>query len=216
MRTAFIIAGVLLPQLGWAQLFGGNSFKDGSYVLADRRTLRYTGQLKLQDGTTLVVKNPAGKNLKLNPVQVASFRIGSQRYVPAGNFHVSAGIGGMDVDAVFAEQLDSGQVQLLRYNYSLSTPGSMGAGGTMTGGGSWGLSAFLLRKPSDIGYTVAQSGPYSSKRLREALRPFLASRPDLIKLLDDKRINDDNIQAVIHALNTNSPYSPPPESTSDN
>ncbi|RZK16587.1 MAG: hypothetical protein EOO56_19635 [Hymenobacter sp.] len=211
MVRFLLAAGLLLPQVGRAQLLFNNPFQEGSYVLADSRTVRHAAELKLQqDGATLVVKTPRGKNLKLSPEEVASFYIGSQRYVPAGYFHVMGGLGGTDVEAVFAEQLDSGQVQLLRYDYSMNNGGSMGAGGLMTGGGTWHLSAYLLRRATEAGYTAVQSGAYSNagKRFREALRPFLATRPDLLKLLDDNKVDIKNLPAVIHALNTNLPYSP--------
>ena len=209
MFRFLLAAGLLLPQVGFAQLVGG-AFQEGSYVLAESRMIRYQGQLRLQDGATLVVKNPDGKNLKLTPAEVASFRIGSQRYVPAGNFHVIVGLGGLDIEAVFAEPLDSGQVQLLRCTYAANMPMATSVAGAPVGGGSWNLSTYLLRTATDARYTAVQSGAYSNggKRFRDALKPFLATRPDLLHMLDKKRIDAKNLPAVIHALNTNQPYSP--------
>ena len=209
MVRFLLAAGLLLPQISFAQLLGGGAFQEGSYVLNESRQIRYQGQLRLQDGATLVVKNPDGKNLKLSPMEVASFRLGGQRYVPAGGFHVIAGLGGMDVEVVFAEQLDSGQVQLLRYNYAVNMPMTTGAAGAPVGG-SWGLSTYLLRTAATADYTAVQSGVYSNggKRFRDALKPFLATRPDLLHLLERKRIDAKNLPAVVRALNTNQPYSP--------
>jgi len=206
MRFLLLTFGLLLPQLGWAQLFGGG-FADGSYILSDSRLIRLQGQLKLQSSSKLVVKNEAGKNLAFTPYEVCSFRIGSQKYVTAGGFHVIGGIGGVDIDRAFVQQLDSGVVVLLRYDYSVGTP-TMNAWGGMSGGGGWGLSTFLLSGSSIPGVTAAQASPYSSsgKKFREAVRPYFAGRPDLQKLLDTKRINANNLAAAVHAFNTNSPF----------
>ena len=211
MVRFLLVVCLFWPQLSQAQLLFNNPFQEGSYVLADSRTVRHAGELTLQqNGATLVVKSLHGKNLKLGPEQVASFRIGNQHYVPAGNFHVMGGLGGADIEDIFAEQLDSGQVQLLRYDYAIQNAGSMGAGGMMMGGGSWNLSAFLLRAAGQSAYTAVQSGAYSNagKRFREAVQPFFAARPDLVKLLDEKRIDATNLPAAIYALNRNQPFNP--------
>lgn len=211
MRIVLLASILLLPQISRAQLFGGNSFAAGSYVLADARNVRQPAQLKLQSGSKLVVKTADGQTLKFKPTQVQSFRIGSQKYIVARNFHVIGGLGGADVDDAFVEQLDSGQVVLARYDYSVGSGMSMSGGGMMTGGGSSELSALLLRGRYSSSFTAAQGGVYSSggKRFREAVRPFLAARPDLVKLLDEKRITSDNLREAIHALNNNLPFAPP-------
>ena len=73
-----------------------------------------------------------------------------------------------------------------------------------------GLSTYLLRTAATADYTAVQSGVYSNggKRFRDALKPFLATRPDLLHLLERKRIDAKNLPAVVRALNTNQPYSP--------
>lgn len=211
MRFFLLIIIVLLPELGRAQLFGGNRFEQGSYVLNDSRTVRQQGQLKLQSGSKLLVKTADGKTLKLKPEQIQSFRISNRKYVTVGNFHVKGGLGGADVDRAFVEQLDSGQVILLNYTYSVGAPMAMGAGGGMSYGGSSELSAYLLSRPGDSRATAVQGSFYTGggKQFREAVRPYLASRPDLLKLLDEKRIASDDLPAVIHALNNNVPFNAP-------
>ena len=207
MRLFLLIIIVLLPQLGRAQLFGGYKFEAGSYVLNDSRNVRQQAQLRLQSSTKLLVKTADGKTIKLKPEQVYSFRINARKYVTAGNFHVKGGLGGADITKGFAEQLDSGQVVLLNYTYSVGAGAPMmGAGGSMSyGGGASELNAYLLTRPGDSQITAVQGGFYSGggKQFREAVRPYLATRPDLVKLLDEKRISSDEIPAVIHALNTN-------------
>lgn len=211
MRIFQLAIIVLSPGLGWAQM-RGNRFENGSYVLNDSRNLRQQGQLKLQSGSKLLVKTADGKTIKLKPEQIHSFRISNRKYVTASNFHVKGGLGGTDADNVFVEQLDSGQVVLLTYEYSIGAGAPMmGAGGGMSYGGSSELSTYLLSRPGESRVTAAQGSFYTGggKQFREAVRPYLSSRPDLVKLLDEKRISSDNLEAVIQALNHNQPFSPP-------
>lgn len=212
MRVFLLIIIGLLPELGWAQLFGGNRFENGSYVLNDSRNVRQQGQLKLQSGSKLLVKTTDGKTIKFNPEQVHSFRISNRKYLTASNFHVKGGLGGADIDNAFVEQLDSGQVVLLNYSYSVGAGAPMmGAGGGMSYSGSSEFSAYLLSMPGDSQATAVQGSLYSGggKQFREAVRPYLSSRPDLVKLLDEKRITSDDLPAVVHALNNNVPFSAP-------
>ncbi|MDQ2795096.1 MAG: hypothetical protein M3Y12_13975 [Bacteroidota bacterium] len=207
MRTFLLAVGLLLPTLGRAQLF--SRFEPGSYVLNDSRNVRQPGQLKLQGSAKLLLKQADGKTVRLQPEQVHSFRISTRQYVSVGNFHVRGGLGGADIERGFAEQLDSGQVVLLRYTYSVGAGAPMmGAGGGMSYGGSSEFSAYLLSWPGEPAVTPVQGSLYTGggKQFREAVRPFLFSRPDLEKLLDDKLIGDDNLPAVIHALNRSLPY----------
>jgi hypothetical protein len=207
MHFYLLLAFLLLPEVVLAQLFKG--FENGSYILNDSRKVRQQGSLKLQSSSKLVIKNAAGETIKLTPEQVYSFWQGSKHYVTIGGFHVKGGLGGTDVDMAFVEQLDSGRVILMRYDYSIGAPMAMGAGG-MSYGGSSSSSAYLLDGLYAGSVTVAQSGTYSNggKQFREAVRPYFASRSDLVKLLDDKRITTANLQEAIHALNHNLPFNP--------
>jgi hypothetical protein len=204
MRVLLFNLILLTPLCVKAQLFKG--FTDGSYILNDSRQVRQQGQLKLQSSQKLLVKASDGKTIKLMPEQVYSFWLGNQHYVTAGGFNVKAGLGGAEVDLAFVEQLDSGKVILMRYEYS-GAPMATGANGGMSYDGRSSSSAYLLDGLYAGSITVAQSGTYSSggKQFREAVRPYLASRPDLVKLLDDKQITEHNLQAAIHALNHNLP-----------
>jgi hypothetical protein len=210
MRFFYLLVAVLLlPEAAFAQLF--NKFESGTYILNDSRKVRQEGQLKLQSSQKLLVKREDGETIKLEPAQVYSFQKGSQHYVTIGGFHVKGGLGGADVDMAFVEQLDSGRVTLMRYDYSVGAPVMMGAGGGMSYGGGSSSSAYLLDGLYAGSVTVAQSGAYSNggKQFREAVRPYFASRPDLVKLLDEKRITTSNLQEAIHALNHNLPFNPP-------
>ncbi|MDJ0366578.1 hypothetical protein QMK33_15570 [Hymenobacter sp. H14-R3] len=201
----------MLAQSSQAQGTGFKKFAEGSYVLADNRAVRYPGQIKLQSGSKLVIKTPDGTTVKLKPAQLYSFIIGQRQYTTARDFRVQGGFG-TDVDEAFVEQLDSGQVMLMRYDYTVGSPMMMGAGGAMTGGGVSAMSAYLLRRPTDSTYVSVQPAFYSfagGNRFRDAVRPFLAGHPDLLKLLDEKRITMDNLPAVIRALNAGKPYQLP-------
>lgn len=48
------------------------------------------------------------------------------------------------------------------------------------------------------------------RKFCEAVRPFLASRPDLQQDLEEKRLQLTNLPAAIRALHTNAPFTPPP------
>lgn len=194
-----------VPHLSRAQLFG-KGFETGSYVLREGPAGRQPGQLNLRNGTKLLLKTAAGKTRKLTPEQVQCFRIGPRAYVTAGDFR----LGGAYVERAFVEQLDSGQVVLLRYEYSVGAPMAMGAGGGMSYGGSSNARALLLATPGEARVTPVQGGYYSGggKAFREAVRPYLSTRPDLVQLLEQKRITDDNLPAVIHALNHHLPFDP--------
>jgi hypothetical protein len=207
MRLLLVITCSLLSHFCQAQFITFKKFEEGSYVLTDSRTVRHAGQIKLQSGSKLVIKNPDGTTVKLKPQELYSFRIGQREYSTARNFHVQGGFG-INVDEAFVEQLDSGQVVLMSYEYTVGNP-MMGAGGTMAGGGTSTMSAFLLHRPTEDLYVPVQPGFYTSaggNRFRDAVRPFLVSRPDLVKLLDEKHITMDNLPAVIRALNAGKPY----------
>lgn len=208
MRFYLLFAVLLLPEIVLAQLPKG--FAEGSYILNDSRQVRQHGQLKLQSSQKLLVKTADGKTIKLTPEQVYSFQQDNQHYVTAGGFHVKGGLGGAEVDLAFVEQLDSGKVVLMRYDYSIGAPMTMGSGGGMSYGGSSSNSTYLLDGLYPGSITAAQGGTYSSggKQFREDVRPYLVSRPDLVKLLDDKQITASNLQAAIHALNHNLPFNP--------
>jgi hypothetical protein len=208
MHFYLLLALLLLPEAVSAQLFKG--FEIGSYILNDNRKVRQQGNLKLQSNSKLLAKNAAGETIKLTPEQVYSVWLGSKHYVTIGGFNVKSGLGGTDVDMAFVEQLDSGRVILMRYDYNIATPGAMGPGG-MSYGGGFSTSAYLLDGLYAGSVTVAQGGTYSNggKQFREAVRPYLASRSDLVKLLDEKRITTANLPEAIHALNHNLPFNPP-------
>lgn len=67
MRLLLLTAGLLLAQGSQAQIISFQKFEEGSCVLADSREVRHPGQIKLQSGSKVVIKNPDGTTLKLKP-----------------------------------------------------------------------------------------------------------------------------------------------------
>jgi hypothetical protein len=208
MRLFFLLTGLLLPQVLLAQF---NSFEPGSYVLTNRPNIRHECKLKLRSNEQLVVKDANGKNQKLTAYEVLSFRLGERKYTTAGGFQVSAGIGSDIVSRAFVEQLDSGQVVLLSYEYSTAGAPVMGAGGTMMYGmGGSTRTLYLLRRGYSLSPIPANSLSGGGKKFREALLPYMNARPDLAKLIDEKLVTADDLPAIIHALNTGQPFAPTP------
>lgn len=198
MRFFLFLTCLLLPQLASAQLF--SNFEAGSYILAKFPITRSEGQLKLKSGDYLLVKTSSGEKLKLTPRDVASFRIGNQKYITTNvGFEVRVGLGSTYVDKSFVEMLDSGQVVLMRYQYYIGSPG----------GGSTEHELYLVR-PSNS-YRSPTPLPTNNfggagKKFTQALSPFVAQRPDLVQLLAEGQISTDNLLNFIHALNTGQPF----------
>ncbi|UOQ71843.1 hypothetical protein [Hymenobacter cellulosilyticus] len=190
-----------------------NSFEPGSYIPAGNPTQRVEGSLKLRGCTELLVKTGNGKTKKLGLDDVQSFRLGSQQFIKAGGFPVDKGLDGDTIDQAFVEQVDSGQVVLMRLHYIVAGPAMVGATGVPTGGNR-SYELYLLRKAGETTITPlpASSLTGSGKKFREALLPYLAGRSDLTKLVTDKLITIENLPKLIHALNsgaTDGPVSSP-------
>lgn len=205
MRFFLVSLGLALPQLVHAQVF--KSMEVGSYVLSATPQVRRPGGLLLRSSEQLVVRDLAGKSTVYSPQQVSSFQLLQRQFVSTGGFQLLGGFGNRYVAQAFAEQLDSGQVVLLRYQLPASTAPSRGNLGYDDGAGR---SVYLLRPASTFAVTPIQLGwSKNSPQFREALRPYLAARPDLLQLLDAKRLAPEQLPLLIHALNHNLPYSGP-------
>ena len=185
MKSLVLTLLSLVPLCGKAQtLFKG--FTEGYYVLADEPTVRHTGTMRIEPfGPSLRVKQD-GKlmNQTYKPAQVLFCGTGKTKYVVAKDFLS----GRAHIDADFAQQLDSGQVVLLWHTRA------SGAGG--------GFDTYLVRRSTDTSLTrlLLYRNEY-----KEKLLPIIASRPDLVQLMQDKKFNYDNIYALVHAFNTGQP-----------
>ncbi len=203
MRFFLVLSSALtLSQLAHAQLI--KKVEVGSYVLNATPQLRQTAGLFLRNSEQLVVRDLAGKNTTLSPQQVRSFKIGERKFVSTGGFVLTSGTGDRYVAQAFAEQLDSGQVVLLRYQ---TLPDNAPSRGNISYDSEAGKSIYLVRSATTPTITAMQAGwTKKSAAFQAALRPYLASRPDLLKLLDANALAPKQLPLIVHALNHNLPY----------
>lgn len=191
-----------LSQLAQAQVF--KKVEVGSYVLSATPQVRQSAGLFLRNSEQLVVRDLAGQNVTLSPPQVRSFKIGERQFVTTGGFVLHSGAGERYVAQAFAEQLDSGQVVLLRYQ---TLPDNAATRGNIGYDSDAGISIYLIKSAAVNTITPMQAG-WSKKStvFQAALRPYLATRPDLLKLLDAQALAPKQLPLIIHALNRNLPY----------
>ncbi|TGE27915.1 hypothetical protein [Hymenobacter metallicola] len=202
--TAIVIVLGLLPQVALAQIF--NKYKPGSYILADNRQARHSGQLLLA-GDKLLVKNPDGKKMRYEPLDVYSFQIEGQKYTVASGFSIGSGLQSDYRGRSFVALLDSGQVLLMRYNYVLGAT-RVNSNGTVDGPGPE-QHVYLVRGAQSYSSPTVISSRGSAKdqaALKAVLSSYVAARPDLAKLLAEDKVFVGNLRAFIHALNTNQPF----------
>ncbi|TYZ07440.1 hypothetical protein FY528_15370 [Hymenobacter lutimineralis] len=209
MRLLLLVAFLLFPALLFAQF---NSFKLGSYILADNQQVRHDAKLKLQDAKLLIAKDEKGSTIKITPREISSFRIGIKRYRKANGFEESKAFTEDAADEVFVELLDSGQVMLMRYEYTTKSGPSASPNGAIASGGNFVHETYLLKWSNGTVVSAVPAGGItgSNKMFREMILLYLSSRPDLIKLVEDKQIILSDLKRLIHALNTGTPYVPEP------
>jgi hypothetical protein len=185
----FLLALVSLAPLCVKAQFN-RGFERGYYVLVDEPTVRHTGDMRIEPfHSTLIVKSE-GKTLKYKPDQLLVFGNDKGKYVTVKNFESGRG----HIDADFAQQVDSGQVVVLFHSR-----------GTSNGGIGGSVATVLVRRPTETTTTVLE-GLYN--RYREQVLPFIASRPDLVKLVQEKKTTYYDLPALLHAFNTGEPYQP--------
>lgn len=175
-------------------------FAAGSYVLVAEAPIRHPAMLKLQGSKALVVRAPDKSKHTLTPQEVAGFKVGRRTYTTAASFALP--FTNELVGKSFVEQLDSGQVVLLRYEYTTSIYST--AGGSPNGS-SYEHWLYLLYTPHNQAIVVLPPNAvgYAGNKFREAIAPFLENRLDLGAI-----VTIDNLPAIIHALNTDEPYDP--------
>ncbi|WP_375419349.1 hypothetical protein [uncultured Hymenobacter sp.] len=196
MRLIFIVIGWLLPQVLLAQF---NSFEPGSYVLHNSPTVRHQSSLKFQGGDEFMVKDANGNRRKLTVSEVSSFRIGPQKYIAVGRFAVGSGLRNSYVERAFVAQVDSGRVGLLFYEYDVY------AGLTSFGASDKQIKHLYLLQKEFRMFPIPNHGSLDNKTFRAALSPHLQERPDMIKLLEEKRMCFNDMPLVVRALNTGQP-----------
>lgn len=199
MRFMLIIGALIVPHLVVAQS-APKDFSAGTYILNDGHNTRQQSQLKLRGYNKLLVKAADGKVVKYTPAQISAFWLNGQQYITVGHF-----IGtDVELESAFVALVDSGRVMLTRFNYE--APKGIERLGLVPD-----THVFLLKNAQDSRPTRVEHGIFlpGGKVFIAAVRPYIASRPDLVKLLDENIITFNNLPAAIHALNTNTPFTPP-------
>ncbi|GAB3635080.1 hypothetical protein GCM10027422_06700 [Hymenobacter arcticus] len=148
--------------------------------------------LKLRNPEKLVVQRFGAKNVILTPTEVSTFRIENEKYTVVEGFEVRADFGRRIImGKVFLQQLDSGRIELMRYDYPNNPNGTLPA-----------PSIYLLRMGSTL---AAISGKWTGnpgEEFRTNLLPIVASRPDLVQFVKSKYISANDMPDIVHALNT--------------
>jgi hypothetical protein len=189
-----------------------SDFQTGSYVLENAPSVRHVGLIGA--GTKkLHIKGYEGKLTTYPWAEVRTYRLGNSRYVKASGFIIKMTLSERVADHEFVQLLDSGTVSLMRYEYAstggfAAMPAVGGAPGLLGAGSISRPSIYLLQRAGEdsaieIPYSVMDG---SGKKFREALAPFVASRPDLVKVLAAKKITVYNLETFIHAFNTHEPF----------
>lgn len=201
MRLFLLALVSLTPLCTKAQFNRG--FEYGYYVLVDEPTVRHTGNMRIEPFySTLIVKGE-GKTLKLKPDQLLVIGNEKGKYLTVNDFHS----GRVHIDADFAQQIDSGQVVVLFHSRGTSVGGTSGSAstfGTSAGGIRGSASTFFVRRATET--TPFTALEVIGNKYREQVLPFLASRPDLVKLIQEKQTNFYDLPALLHAFNTGQPY----------
>ena len=185
-------------QMHKSLLFNGKGWP-GTYVLnADRQT-RHLGSLRVY-ARELIVFTDQGKTLRYRPEDVSRVQIGRVRYTTARGFRTKTGLwSSHQAQRLFVEVLDSGQVSLLRYTHYV---GGHDNTSTTT------LATYLLAAaPVDSVVTLPVSDRTGQgKNFRAVLMPYLASRPDLLQLVEHGAITIDTLPALLRAFNSGQPF----------
>ena len=179
-------------------LFGEHA-QPGTYTLVDDRHKVYHGALKVY-AHELVAKDQAGHTTKYPPEEVYRVQLGRVRYITASGFQTKSGFWSTtQSEKSFVELLDSGQVTLCRFHYSVGGPSYS----------STNLVTYMLLDAATDSVTTIPVSVYTGKgkRFRNALAPFVAQRADLQALLQAGSVTIDQLPAFVHALNYHLPFS---------
>lgn len=178
MRHILLLAYLLIPKLANAQFAELNDFKPGFYILRATPNTRQVGMLKLRNQEKLVVQKFRTKNAVMMPAEVLAFQIENKKYTVVEDFEVRADFGRRRLmGKIFLQQLDSGRIELMRYDYPPNPNGTRSL-----------PSIYLLRTGGTL---AAISGKWSgnvSEEFRTNLLPFIASRPDLVQLVESSHV----------------------------
>ena len=192
MNRLLLITCCILPFVSNAQ------FIPGVYILLDNPQKVYTGDLKYYE-SALTVKDKTGKKIKYKADEVYYAKtIDNHRYISTNGFNALSTFGTKVMGNTLVELVDSGHICLMRYDYTTSS----GSGGGISQAMFLVKQEGMLNTATIPGYVWTNQG----KKFYEAITPYAANRPDLQKLLLDHRINDRNLPAFFHAINSGQPF----------
>ncbi|NVO32906.1 hypothetical protein [Hymenobacter lapidiphilus] len=213
LASILLISGLMLEaraQTGDNTIIIGPG-EPGYYILTDNRIRQYPARLKVY-ASQLVAKDEQGKVSKWKPEEVYYVRTAKQRFIALQDFSIKNTFGYLEIKRpVFVQLLDSGTFCLMRYDNGYLHDGSR-------------LPALLLartgaeERPLTIPYDASSGiGKHlgAGKKFREALAPYVTTRPDLLQLLDEKKISIDNLAFFVRAINTGRPFDGPIAKPSD-
>jgi hypothetical protein len=173
-------------------------FQSGSFRLKSSPEIQREGFLREGSGNLVVKQTMKGPTVKYPWEEVLSYRLGMSRYIRMSGFLIKSpsGWGEQIADNAFVQLLDSGTVSLMRYeNKSMGNQLQPPA-------------IYLLKRTSEKDATAI---PYrvldgAGKPFWEALAPYVTERPDLVSVLNSKKVTVFSLQAFIHAFNTRQPF----------
>jgi hypothetical protein len=210
MRAFILLALILSIALVSQAQEAATDFERGSFKLRNKSGVQQ-GLMRL-GGKNLVVKQyPSGPSTKYPWADVASYCLGLQKFIRASGFVIRSpsGWSHQPAEEEFVELLDSGAVSLMRYKQFHSNQM----------GGSYEVLYLLQR----AGEPDAVAIPFSmldgaGKKFREFLAPYIASRPDLVSVVTEKKVTIYNLSTFLHAFNKQEPFLnyPMPAATGSN
>ncbi|HEX8327028.1 MAG TPA: hypothetical protein VF629_05775 [Hymenobacter sp.] len=191
MRIVLLAIFILVvPHVVRAQL----DFRSGTFQLKSSPETQRTGLLRL--GSNLVVKQMQnGPAVKYPLEEVLTYHLGLRHYVRASSFLMRSPSGWTHEIAnnTFVELLDTGSVSLMRYEYVGQTSDK---------------PIYLLQR---VGEARATAIPYNAfdgagQAFYDALAPYVAARPDLLAVMQNKKVTIYSLHTFIHALNRKVPF----------
>jgi hypothetical protein len=181
---------LLLPFTGFAQ----RDFTLGTYELINGT--KGDGELKYTSGSgaELIVKSDKKGKTSFSPKEVKNFTVANQNFVPIGGFILDSGLPMTPksrIDNDFAQLVDSGRVDLLKYTFL--TRGMASANSTAQYAG-----LLLIRKRGQ----PLTSIPIGPKKARPIITSFLKDSPELIARFNKEPYSEESIRAIIQAYNS--------------
>ncbi|NML63777.1 hypothetical protein HHL22_01015 [Hymenobacter sp. RP-2-7] len=207
MRTLFVllIACILLPLCAQAQ---STAEAGDYYILKENPGVKITTWFSYVSCNELLATSKYGKKYTLKAQYVTSLRWKQRSFLTVSGFEIRKVLTKAIVDYGFAEVLDTGRVTLLRYDYAVGIPLVLPIGSRILAG-SYQDPRYVYLLRDSTGTAAIPVFAHHAREQRAALRPYVASRPDLVAALESKRFNENSLPAIIRSLNSGQPFTPP-------